>query len=246
MTNPCKIDTRKRNAKTWKMKTKWRSKSIMNTRKMIQKNITKNDAKMKRPKAQDPKGREGALGPGVLEEVRSFSVDSRSRFPLASNIIKKTNIRQTIKKQSPRTSGSYLARTWRAGRHGADLLIYWAQWPHGLGKQSRSSTGVLKLQKHMFTPLTSRWHFGMVLAEFGAPVSSISRHFVLKFVMISSTMLRVPNGIHWGSVFNRLSMDFNLNSVPFVILLPWINMRCTTSGSTISDIVRSSILVLVL
>ena len=27
-----------------------------------------------------------------------------------------------------------LARTWRAGRHGADLLIYWAPWPPGLGE----------------------------------------------------------------------------------------------------------------
>ena len=36
----------------WKMTPKWRSKSI---KKMIQKNITNNDAKMKCPKAPDPK-----------------------------------------------------------------------------------------------------------------------------------------------------------------------------------------------
>ena len=42
-------------------------------------------------------------------EIRSSSGDSRSRFPLASNIVKKTNIWQTTKKQSPRTS-------WRSTR----------------------------------------------------------------------------------------------------------------------------------
>ena len=75
-------------------------------------------------------------GPNVPEEVRSSSGDSRSRFPLASNIAKKTNIWQTTKKQSPRTSGSYLTRTRRASRHGADLWIYWAQGLPGLPGQS--------------------------------------------------------------------------------------------------------------
>ena len=50
------------------------------------------------------------LGPGVPEEVRSFSRDSGSAFPLACNITKKTNIRQTTKNQSPRTVGD-LTRT---------------------------------------------------------------------------------------------------------------------------------------
>ena len=59
---------------------------------------------MKRPKAMCPEGPEPALGPGVPEEVRSSSGDSRSMFPLASNILQKTNTQQTTKKQ-PRTSG---------------------------------------------------------------------------------------------------------------------------------------------
>ena len=63
-------------------------------------------------------GPEPALGPGVPEEVRSSSRDSRSRFPLASNILQKANTQQTTKKQSPRTSSCHLTRTWRAGRHG--------------------------------------------------------------------------------------------------------------------------------
>ncbi len=90
--------------KTWKMMPTWSQNgdqipsTIHET--IIQKNMTKNDAKMKRQKAIGPEG----PGPGVLEEVRSSSGDSRSRSPLASNIIKKTNTRQTTKKQ-PRTSG---------------------------------------------------------------------------------------------------------------------------------------------
>ena len=110
MTNPCKIDARKRNAKNMENDTNmaptWRSKFIKKHEKTIQKHITKNDAKMKRQKAIRSEGPGGVLGPGVPEEVRSSSGDSRSRFPLASNIITKTNTRQTIKKQCPRTSGS--------------------------------------------------------------------------------------------------------------------------------------------
>ena len=56
--------------------------------KTIQKHITKNDAKMKRPKAIHSEGPGGTNGPSVPEEVRSSSGDSRSRFPLASNIVK--------------------------------------------------------------------------------------------------------------------------------------------------------------
>ena len=59
--------------------------------------------------------------PGV-QEVRSSSRDSRSRFPHACNIITKTNIWQTAENQRPGTF---------AGRHGADLSIYWAQAPPG-------------------------------------------------------------------------------------------------------------------
>ena len=113
--------------KTWKMMPTWSQNRDQNPstkhEQTIQKNIMKNDAKMKRPKAMGPEGPEPALGPGVPEEVRSSSGDSRSRFPLASNILQKTTSRQTIKKQ-PRTSNSHLARTWRAGRHGADIYQY--------------------------------------------------------------------------------------------------------------------------
>ncbi len=143
MKNPCRIDARNNHAKNIEndanMEPKWTSKSIPKTWKNYTKNITKNDAKIKRQKAIRPEGpwagSEGAHGPGVPEEVRSSSGDSRSRFPLASNILQKTNTRQTTKKQ-PRTSNSHLTRTWRAGRHGADLSIYWAQGPPGIGAQS--------------------------------------------------------------------------------------------------------------
>ena len=64
MTNPCKIDARKRNAKNMEndanMAPKWRSKSIKKHETTIQKNITNNDAKFKRQKAIRP---EGPLGP---------------------------------------------------------------------------------------------------------------------------------------------------------------------------------------
>ena len=95
MKSPCRIDARNSQAKNMEndanMEPKWRSKSINKKHeKTIQKNITKNDAKMKRPKAIRSEGRGGANGPGVLEEVRSSSGDSRSRFPLASNILQKS------------------------------------------------------------------------------------------------------------------------------------------------------------
>ena len=61
MINPCKIDARKNDAKNIEndpnMESKWRSKSINLHLTIIQKNTTKNNAKMKRPKAMDPKGR---------------------------------------------------------------------------------------------------------------------------------------------------------------------------------------------
>ena len=109
MKNQCRIDARNNHAKNMEndanMEPKWRSYPSNKHETTIQKNITKHDAKMKRPKAIRSEGRGGANGPGVPEEVRSSSGDSRSRFPLASNIVKKTNIRQTTEKQ-PRTSGS--------------------------------------------------------------------------------------------------------------------------------------------
>ena len=64
MNNPCRIDARNSHAQIMEndanMAPKWRSKSIKKHEKTIQKHITKNDAKMKRPKAIGPKW---ALGP---------------------------------------------------------------------------------------------------------------------------------------------------------------------------------------
>ena len=61
MTVPSKIDARKSDAKNMEndanMAPKWRSKSIKKHEKTIQKNITKNDAKIKRQKAMGPEGR---------------------------------------------------------------------------------------------------------------------------------------------------------------------------------------------
>ena len=60
MTVPSKIDARKNDAKNMEndanMAPKWRSKSIKKHEKTIQKNITKNDAKIKRQKAIRPEG----------------------------------------------------------------------------------------------------------------------------------------------------------------------------------------------
>ena len=64
MTNPCQIDARKRNATNMEnaanMAPNWKSKSTKKHENTIQKNITKNDAKIKRQKAIRP---EGPLGP---------------------------------------------------------------------------------------------------------------------------------------------------------------------------------------
>ena len=58
MRNPCKIGARKSNANNIendaKMEVEIHRKYMQ---KSIQKHITENDAKMKRPKAMDPKGR---------------------------------------------------------------------------------------------------------------------------------------------------------------------------------------------
>ena len=64
MTNPCRIDARKNNAQNIEndanMAPKWRSNPSKRHEKTIQKNIAKNDAKIKRQKAMRP---EGPLGP---------------------------------------------------------------------------------------------------------------------------------------------------------------------------------------
>ena len=142
--------------KTWemsqygaKMEVEIHQKTWKNNTKTHHEKWCKNEA----PKSYAPGG---ADGPGVPEEVRSSSGDSRSRFPLASNILQQTNTRQTTKKQNPRTSAGQLTRTWRAGRHGADLSIYWAQGPPGIGAQSappwraRLSVFVFPMKKSWF------------------------------------------------------------------------------------------------
>ena len=101
MTNPCKIDARKSNARNIendaKMVPKWRSKSNKNTWTNDTKKHHEKWCKNEAPKSHSP---EWVLGPGVPEEVRSSSGDSRPGFHLASNILQKTNTQQTIKKQS--------------------------------------------------------------------------------------------------------------------------------------------------
>ena len=129
ITNPYKIDARKSKAKNTEndanmepilrsisVKSTWTNNTTKTSRKIMQKRSAKKLWARRRP------------GPRVPEEVRISSGDLRSRFPLASSIVQKTNIRQTIKKQT-RTSGGYLTRTWRAGKHGADLYTYWAHGP---------------------------------------------------------------------------------------------------------------------
>ena len=141
--NPCKIDEKSMQNRCSKQSCKKHWKWCQHGAKMeieINQKTWKNNTKTHHEKwckneASKSYTPEGAHGPGVPEGVRSSSGDSRSRFPLASNILQKTNTRQTIKKQ-PRTSGGQLTRTWRAGRHGADLSIYWAQGPPGTGAQS--------------------------------------------------------------------------------------------------------------
>ena len=128
MTVPSKIDARKSDAKTWKMTPTWRQNGGRNPSKNMKKQYKKTSRKMMQKLSAKKLYARRGLGPRVPEEVRSSSGDSRSIFPLASNILQTTNTWQTTKKQ-PRTSNSHLARTWRAGRHGADLLIYWAHWP---------------------------------------------------------------------------------------------------------------------
>ena len=64
MKNQCRIDARNNHAKNMEndanMEPKWRSNPSKKHEKTIQKNITKNDAKVKRQKAIGP---EGPLGP---------------------------------------------------------------------------------------------------------------------------------------------------------------------------------------
>ena len=71
MKNPCRIDARNNHAKNMEndanMEPKWRSNPSKKHEKTIQKNITKNDAKIKRQKGYTPGGArarsDGLLGP---------------------------------------------------------------------------------------------------------------------------------------------------------------------------------------
>ena len=99
--------------------------------KTMQRIITKSEAKMEPPKNISPKG-PWAWSARRGKEVRSSSGDSRSRFPLASNILKTANTWQTIKKRAniqeplapPRTH-----LTCRQARCGSN--IYWAHGSPG-------------------------------------------------------------------------------------------------------------------
>ena len=66
------------------MEPQWTSNSIKNIETTMSKNITKNEAS----RSYMP---EGTVGPGVPEDVRSSSGDSRSRFLLASHQHHHTN-----------------------------------------------------------------------------------------------------------------------------------------------------------
>ena len=61
---------------TWKMMPTWRQNGGRNQSKInkrtIQQKSMEIDANMKRPRAMDPKGREGALGPGVPGRGKEF------------------------------------------------------------------------------------------------------------------------------------------------------------------------------
>ena len=104
--------------KTWKMTPTWRQNGGRNPSKNMKKQYKKTSRKMmQKLSAKKLWARRGdgpgkrALGPGVPEEVRSSSGDSRSRFPLASNILQKTTTRQTTKKQprNPNPTRTHLA-----------------------------------------------------------------------------------------------------------------------------------------
>ena len=91
--------------KTWNMTPTWSQNGSTNPLKiheqMIQKNITNNGAKMKRPKALDPEGPRARSAGRGKELLRRLQVKVSSCIQHRQ----KTNIRQKTKKQ-PRTSGS--------------------------------------------------------------------------------------------------------------------------------------------
>ena len=80
------------------------------------------------------------LGPGVPGRGKEFLTETPgSRFAIGlSSSYKQTSSKQK-KKQSPRTTAPPSNTHWCASRHGADLKIYWAQWPTGLPGQTVKS-----------------------------------------------------------------------------------------------------------
>ena len=229
--------------KTWKMTPTWRQNGgrhrSKNMRKLYKKKITENDAKTKRQR--------GRWARSARRGIRSSSGDSRSRFPLASNILQKTNTRQTTKKQSPRTSSCQLTRTWRAGRHGAGLYIYWA---HGPLESSRTrpdpssifpSTFSCRLYVIGFRVLSGfRVPFVVVLGSFllflvshvwilfwvvfFGTVSLIWGPSILKMLGFPSVQPTVaeshPFSINWNIYDSRLSFGIVLTS--FFMFFQWL------------------------
>ena len=145
MTNQCKINVRKRNSKHWK----WRQNGGRNPSQIhenkLQKHITKNDAQISAQKLWTRRG----PGPGVPEEVRTSSGDSR---------FKKQTFGKQLKSNALEPLGGYLARTRRASRHGADLSIEFAcgkvpLWAHRDGSMRR--LGCLVLSSDAFAESVS-------------------------------------------------------------------------------------------
>ena len=91
--------------KTWKVMPTWRQNGFQNpskkNEKIIQKNITKNDAKMKCQKAIGPEGARARSAGRGKEFLWRLQVKVSLLHPTSST---KTNTRQTTKKQ-PRISG---------------------------------------------------------------------------------------------------------------------------------------------
>ena len=114
--------------KTWTMTPTWSQNGGRNQSKIHWKTIQKTSRKMKRPKAM------GAESPWAWRAGRGkeFLRRLQVRFPScksSTSTHKHTPGIQLKNEQTSKNLWLQVARTWRAGWHGADLLIYWAQGP---------------------------------------------------------------------------------------------------------------------
>ena len=139
--------------KTWKMTPTWRQNGGRNPSKNMKKQYKKTSRKMmQKLSAKKLWARRGdgpgkrALGPGVPEEVRSSSGDSRSRFPLASNILQKTNTRQTTKKQPRNTNPTRTHLACRQARCGSIIMF---RAPGSMGISGSCGVPATLLQRYV-------------------------------------------------------------------------------------------------